>query len=55
VRLRRGESERPDELEGFDVEIASLLARGLGAATGFVLVDFRQLDQSVARGMPRSD
>src|SRR5262245_20444904 len=41
---------RPDELEGFDVEIASLLARGLGQRPQFVLVDFRQIDQSVARG-----
>jgi len=41
---------RPDELEGFDVEIASLLAGGLGQRPEFVLVDFRQIDQSVARG-----
>jgi His/Glu/Gln/Arg/opine family amino acid ABC transporter permease subunit len=41
---------RPTELEGFDVEIASLLALGLGQRPEFVLVDFRQLDQSVARG-----
>ena len=40
----------PDELEGFDVEIASLLSRGMGREPVFVLVDFRQIDQSVARG-----
>ena len=41
---------RPDQVVGFDVEIAELLARGLGRTAEFVNVDFRQIDQSVARG-----
>jgi polar amino acid transport system substrate-binding protein len=41
---------RPDDLVGFDVEIAGLMARGLGRRPEFVNVDFRQIDQSVARG-----
>jgi polar amino acid transport system substrate-binding protein len=41
---------RPDDLVGFDVEIAALMARGLGRRPEFVNVDFRQIDQSVARG-----
>ena len=41
---------RPDALVGFDVEIAGLIARGLGRRPEFVNVDFRQIDQSVARG-----
>lgn len=42
--------ERPGELVGFDVEIADLLARGLGRKARFVFVEFRSIDQSVARG-----
>jgi polar amino acid transport system substrate-binding protein len=41
---------RPDDLEGFDVEIAELLGRGLGRPPQFVLVTFTSVDQSVARG-----
>ena len=41
---------RPDNLVGFDVEIAGLMARGLGRRPEFVNVDFRSIDQSVARG-----
>ena len=41
---------RPDDLVGFDVEIAGLMARGLGRRPEFVNIDFRQIDQSVARG-----
>jgi polar amino acid transport system substrate-binding protein len=40
----------PDDLVGFDVEIAGLLARGLGRRPEFVNIDFRQIDQSIARG-----
>src|SRR2546426_1934373 len=41
---------RPDEVVGFDVEIANLLARGLSRRPAFVNIDFRQIDQSIARG-----
>src|SRR5262245_42712309 len=41
---------RPDQLVGFDVEIAALFARSLGRTPEFVNVDFRLIDQSVARG-----
>jgi polar amino acid transport system substrate-binding protein len=41
---------RPDQLIGFDVEIAGLFARSLGRTPQFVNVDFRLIDQSVARG-----
>jgi polar amino acid transport system substrate-binding protein len=41
---------RPDNLVGFDVEIAGLMARGLSRRPEFVNVDFRSIDQSVARG-----
>src|SRR4051812_29114524 len=40
----------PTKLEGFDVEIAGLLARSLGRTPRFVFVSFAQIDQSVARG-----
>jgi polar amino acid transport system substrate-binding protein len=40
----------PDILVGFDVEIAELIARGLGLAPRFVLVAFASIDQSIARG-----
>jgi polar amino acid transport system substrate-binding protein len=40
----------PSKLEGFDVEIADLLARSLGRTPRFVFVAFAQIDQSVARG-----
>jgi polar amino acid transport system substrate-binding protein len=40
----------PDTLVGFDVEIADLIARGLGQRPRFVFVAFAQIDQSVARG-----
>jgi len=40
----------PSGLEGFDVEIAGLLARHLGRGPRFVFVSFAQIDQSVARG-----
>jgi His/Glu/Gln/Arg/opine family amino acid ABC transporter permease subunit len=40
----------PNTLVGFDVEIADLLARGLGRTPRFVLISFYSIDQSVARG-----
>jgi polar amino acid transport system substrate-binding protein len=40
----------PDRLVGFDVEIAALLARGLGRTPRFVFVGFASIDQSIARG-----
>ncbi|MGE0449347.1 MAG: ABC transporter permease subunit [Vicinamibacterales bacterium] len=42
--------DRPDVLEGFDVEVAGLLARGLGREPRFVLIAFSSIDQSIARG-----
>jgi polar amino acid transport system substrate-binding protein len=39
----------PTRLTGFDVEIASLLARGLGRIPQFVFVQFTSIDQSVER------
>ncbi|PYR55308.1 MAG: hypothetical protein DMF91_24690, partial [Acidobacteria bacterium] len=41
---------RPDKLVGFDVEIADLIARGLGRTPRFVLVAFDSIVQAVARG-----
>jgi len=41
---------RPDSVTGFDVEIAGLLARGLGRSARFVMITFSSLDQSIARG-----
>ena len=40
----------PDVLVGFDVEVAELIARGLGRRPQFVFVRFDSIDQSVARG-----
>jgi len=40
---------RPDALVGFDVEIAELLARGLGRRPEFINIQFQSLDQSIAR------
>ena len=42
--------DHPEMLVGFDVEIAELLARGLGRQPQFVFVSFASIDQSVARG-----
>jgi polar amino acid transport system substrate-binding protein len=42
--------DNPDQLVGFDVEIAQLLATGLGRTSEFVFVTFTSIDQSVARG-----
>ena len=40
----------PDTQVGFDVEIAKLLARGLGRAPQFILIRFASIDQSIQRG-----
>ncbi|MEQ1757799.1 MAG: ABC transporter substrate-binding protein/permease [Vicinamibacterales bacterium] len=40
----------PTRVEGFDVDVAALLARGLGRAPRFVQTGFTTLDASVARG-----
>jgi His/Glu/Gln/Arg/opine family amino acid ABC transporter permease subunit len=40
----------PSRLEGFEVDLADLLARRLGRTPRFVLVAFQQIEQSVARG-----
>ena len=40
----------PTRLVGFDVEVAELIARGLGRTPRFVFVTFSSIDQSVARG-----
>jgi polar amino acid transport system substrate-binding protein len=40
----------PDHLVGFDVEVAGLIAHGLGRSPRFVFVTFTSIDQSVARG-----
>ena len=42
--------DNPDQLVGFDVEVADLLARGLGRTPEFVFVTFTSIIQSVARG-----
>ena len=40
----------PAKVRGFDVEIASALAKGLGRRPQFVQVAYQTIDQSVARG-----
>jgi polar amino acid transport system substrate-binding protein len=41
---------RPDEVVGFDVDVAALLARGLGRTPAFLNVTFTSIDQSITRG-----
>jgi polar amino acid transport system substrate-binding protein len=41
---------RPDRVVGFDVEVADLIARGLGRTPEFLNVTFYSIDQSIARG-----
>ncbi len=41
---------RPDRLVGFDVEIAELIARGLGRKVNFINITFTSIDQSIERG-----
>jgi polar amino acid transport system substrate-binding protein len=40
----------PERLVGFDVEIAELIARGLGRKARFVNITFTSIDQSIERG-----
>src|SRR5919108_2444494 len=40
----------PTHLVGFDVEIAEVIARGLGRTPRFEQVTFTSIDQSIARG-----
>ena len=40
----------PDQVVGFDVEIAALMAHRLGRVPRFVLIAFTSIDQSIARG-----
>lgn len=40
----------PDEIVGFDVEIADLIARGLGRKAAFINIAFASIDQSIERG-----
>lgn len=40
----------PEHLVGFDVEVAELLAAGLGRRAQFTFVSFASIDQSVTRG-----
>jgi len=40
----------PNDLVGFDVEIAALMARGLGRVPQFINIQFTSIDQSIARG-----
>jgi len=40
----------PDRVVGFEVEIAELLARGLGRTPRFLNITFTSIDQSIARG-----
>lgn len=40
----------PSRVVGFDVEIAEIIARGLGRTPHFVEVAFASIDQSIARG-----
>jgi polar amino acid transport system substrate-binding protein len=40
----------PDRVVGFDVEVAALMARGLGRVARFVMITYTSIDQSIARG-----
>ena len=40
----------PSKLVGFDVEVAGLIARGLGRTPQFININFASIDQSVVRG-----
>jgi polar amino acid transport system substrate-binding protein len=40
----------PDQLVGFDVEVANLMARGVGREPMFVNINFTSIDQSILRG-----
>jgi polar amino acid transport system substrate-binding protein len=40
----------PEQVVGFDVDIAALIARGVGRVPRFVTITFTSIDQSIARG-----
>lgn len=40
----------PDQVVGFDVEVAALMAQRLGRVPRFVMITFASIDQSIARG-----
>jgi polar amino acid transport system substrate-binding protein len=40
----------PDRVVGFDVDVADLIARGLGRSPRFVNITFTSIDQSIERG-----
>jgi polar amino acid transport system substrate-binding protein len=40
----------PEQVVGFDVEIAALIARGVNRVPRFVTITFTSIDQSIARG-----
>jgi len=40
----------PDQVVGFDVEVAALVAQGLGRVPRFILITFTSIDQSITRG-----
>ena len=40
----------PDRVVGFDVEVAELLAKGLGRTPAFLNITFYSIDQSITRG-----
>lgn len=40
----------PDAVVGFDVDVADLIARGLGRTPRFLMITFTSLDQSILRG-----
>ncbi|HEY3042812.1 MAG TPA: ABC transporter permease subunit [Vicinamibacterales bacterium] len=41
---------RPDQVVGFDVEVAALMAQGLRRVPRFVIIMFTSIDQSITRG-----
>ena len=49
-RTSRPTRPHPDRVVGFEVEIADLIARGLGRTPRFVNITFTSIDQSIARG-----
>jgi len=44
------DANRPDTLIGFDVEIAELIAKGLGRKAAFINITYTSIDQSIERG-----
>ena len=46
----QADPSHPDTVVGFDVEVAALMARGLGRTPEFLNITFTSIDQSIARG-----